>query len=140
VNVRASQANSRAEREVAVDMLGDAAEGQRVTVGADKAYDTRDFVAQCRERGVKPHVAQNLNRNGGSAIDGRTTRHSGYEASQRRRKCIEQCFGWGKQVGPLRQGMVQGLQKVDQILTLTMAAYNLTRLRTLTQPNARWAQ
>jgi len=140
VNVRASQANSRAEREVAVDMLGDAAEGQRVTVGADKAYDTRDFVAQCRERGVTPHVAQNLNRNGGSAIDGRTTRHSGYEASQRRRKCIEQCFGWGKQFGPLRQVMVRGLQKVDQILTLTMAAYNLTRLRTLTQPNARWAQ
>lgn len=134
VNVRASQANSRAEREVAVDMLVDAAGGRRVTIGADKAYDTRDFVSQCREQGVTPHVAQNLNRNGGSAIDGRTTRHLGYEASQRRRKCIEQCFGWGKQIGPLRQVMVRGLLKVDQLLTLTMAAYNLTRLRTLTQP------
>jgi transposase len=134
VNVQASQANSRAEREVAVDMLADAASGRRVTVGADKAYDTRDFVSQCREQGVTPHVAQNVNRNGGSAIDSRTTRHPGYEASQRRRKCIEQCFGWGKQIGPLRQVMVRGLRKVDQLLTLTMAAYNLTRLRTLAQP------
>ena len=115
-------------------MLADAASGRRVTVGADKAYDTRDFVFQCREQGVTPHVAQNINRNGGSAIDGRTTRHPGYEASQQRRKCIEQCFGWGKQIGPLRQVMVRGLRKVDQLLTLTMAAYNLTRLRTLAQP------
>jgi hypothetical protein len=66
-------------------------------------------------------------------IDARTTRHPGYEVSQRKRKRIEQCFGWGKVIGPMRQVMVKGLAKVDQLVTLTMAAYNLTRLRTLAQ-------
>ncbi len=135
VNVRASSSNGTAERDIAAQMLADVAEpGQRVTVGADKAYDTRGFVKACRELNVTPHVAQNTHRLGGSAIDGRTTRHPGYEVSQRKRKCIEQCFGWGKLVGPMRQVMVKGLDKVDQLLTLTMAAYNLTRLRTLAQP------
>ena len=76
-------------------------------------------------------MARNTRRTGGSAIDQRTSRHGGYAMSQRRRKCIEQCFGWGKTVGPIRQVLVRGLRKVDQLLTLTMAAYNLTRLRTL---------
>jgi hypothetical protein len=75
---------------------------------------------------------------GGSAIDGRTTRHSGYAISQRKRKCIEQCFGWGKLIGPMRQVMVRGLDKVDQLLTLTMAGYNLTRLRTLVELRPQW--
>lgn len=88
---------------------------------------------------VTPHVAQNTKRNGGSAIDARTTRHPGYEVSQRKRKRIEQCFGWGKVIGPIRQVMVQGLDKVDQLLTLTMAAYNLTRLPTLAQLRAQYA-
>ena len=115
-------------------MLADvAAQGKRVTVGADKAYDTKGFVKACRDVNVTPHVAQNTARNGGSAIDGRTTRHAGYEVSLRKRKCIEQCFGWGKEIGPIRQVMVRGLDKVDQLLTLTMAAYNLTRLRALAQ-------
>jgi transposase len=132
VNVRASQSDGYAEREIAEQMLADVAEpGKRVTVGADKAYDTRGFVKTCRAMNVTPHVAQNSRRIGGSAIDGRTTRHAGYAISQRKRKCIEQCFGWGKTVGPLRQVMVRGLKKVDQLLTLTMAAYNLTRLRSL---------
>lgn len=135
VNVQASTADGTAEREVAAQMLGDVARpGKRVTVGADKAYDTKGFVKVCREIGVTPHVAQNTSRNGGSAIDGRTTRHSGYAVSQRKRKRIEQCFGWGKLIGPIRQVMVQGLDKVDQLLTLTMTAYNLTRLRNLAQP------
>lgn len=134
VNVQASTSDGTAEREVAAQMLADVAgPGKRVTVGADKAYDTKGFVKACREIGVTPHVAQNSGRIGGSAIDGRTTRHAGYGMSQRKRKCIEQCFGWGKVVGPIRQVMVQGLDKVDQFLTLTMAAYNLTRLRTLAQ-------
>ena len=134
VNVQASTSDGTAERDVAAQMLADvAAPGKRVTVGADKAYDTKGFVKACREINVTPHVAQNINRNGGSAIDGRTTRHPGYEVSQRKRKRIEQCFGWGKLIGPIRQVMVQGLDKVDQLLTLTMAAYNLTRLRTLAQ-------
>ncbi|MBZ8139659.1 IS5/IS1182 family transposase [Rubrivivax gelatinosus] len=134
VNVQASQADGTAERDVAAQMLTDVASpGKRVTVAADKAYDTKGFVKACREMNVTPHVAQNTARIGGSAIDGRTTRHPGYAISQRRRKRIEQCFGWGKVVGSIRQVMVQGLDKIDQLLTLTMAAYNLTRLRTLAQ-------
>ena len=132
VNVQASQSDGYAEREIAVQMLaGVASPGKRITVGTDKAYDTRSFVLACRKLNITPHVARNTARSGGSAIDGRTTRHAGYAISQRKRKRIEQCFGWGKQVGALRQVMVRGLKKVDQLLTLTMAAYNLTRLRSL---------
>jgi transposase len=132
VNVQASTADGTGERDAAARMLADVAKsGKRVTIGADKAYDTKGFVKACRDINVTPHVAQNTNRIGGSAIDARTTRHVGYEISQRKRKRIEQCFGWGKMIGPIGQVMVQGLDKVDQLLTLTMAAYNLTRLRTL---------
>lgn len=132
VNVQASRSDGYAERAVAAQMLADAARpGGHITVGADKAYDTRSFVKACREIGATPHVAQNTNRVGGSAIDARTTRHTGYALSQRKRKRIEQCFGWGKLIGPMRQVMLRGLDKVDQLLTLTMAAYNLTRLRRL---------
>lgn len=134
VNVKASTSEGTAERAVAAQMLADVASpNKRVTVGADKAYDTRGFVKACRDIHVTPHVAQNTKRVGGSAIDARTTRHAGYEVSQRKRKRIEQCFGWGKVIGPMRQVMVQGLAKVDQLMTLTMAAYNLTRLRNLAQ-------
>ncbi len=134
VNARASQSDGFAEREVAAAMLADVAQsGKRITVGADKGYDTKGFVAACRGLKVTPHVARNTKRSGGSAIDARTTRHPGYAVSQRKRKRIEQCFGWGKLIGPLRQVMVRGLGKVDQLLTLTMAAYNLTRLRTLAE-------
>ena len=142
VNVRASTSDGKAEREVAEQMLADvtSSSDKRVTVGADKAYDTRGFVKACRNMRVTPHVAQNTARNGGSAIDGRTTRHAGYEISQRKRKCIEQCFGWGKVIGPIRQVMVQGLAKVDQLLMLTMTAYNLTRLRGLAQLRPQGAQ
>lgn len=134
INVKASTSEGTAERAVAAQMLADVAgQNKRVTVGADKAYDTRGFVKACRDIHVTPHVAQNTKRVGGSAIDARTTRHAGYEVSQRKRKRIEQCFGWGKVIGPMRQVMVQGLAKVDQLMTLTMAAYNLTRLRTLAQ-------
>jgi transposase len=121
VNVQASTSDGTAERDVAAQMLADVVTpGRRITVGADKAYDTR--------------------RIGGSAIDARTTRHLGYAISQRKRKRIEQCFGWGKLIGPMRQVMVQGLDKVDQLLTLTMAAYNLTRLRSLAQLRPQAAQ
>ena len=132
VNVQTTKATGTAERDAAAEMLAQIAGRKRhVTVGADKAYDTQGFVQACREIDVTPHVAQNLTRRGGSAIDGRTTRHAGYEISQRKRKCIEQCFGWAKVVGRMRQVMVRGLDKVDQTFTLTMAAYNLTRLRNL---------
>ncbi|MGH6611124.1 MAG: IS5 family transposase [Burkholderiaceae bacterium] len=137
VNAQASQASGTAERDVAVQMLDAARKaGRRISVGADKNYDTRGFVEACRERNVTPHVAQNTQRNGGSAIDGRTTRHAGYAISQIKRKCVEQCFGWGKSIGPIRQVMLRGLDKVDQLFTLTMAAYNLTRMRRLAQLRA----
>ena len=141
VNVQASSSNGTAERDVAAQMLADVAQpGKRVTVGADKGYDTRDFVKTCRQHNVTPHVAQNINRNGGSAIDARTTHHLGYGISQHKRKRIEQCFGWGKLIGPMRQVMLRGLDKVDQLVTLTMAAYNLTRLRTLANLRPQCAQ
>ena len=85
----------------------------------------------CHDIDVTPHVAQNLSRVGGSSIDGLTTRQIGYDISQRKRKCIEHCFGWAKTIGPMRQVMVRGLDKVNHTFTLTMATYNLTRLRNL---------
>ena len=127
-----TKATGTAERDAAAAMLEEiAVRAKYITVGADKAYDTRGFVQACRDINVTPHVAQNLTRIGGSAIDGRTTRHTGYEISQRKRKRIEQCFGWAKTIGPMRQVMVRGLDKVSHAFTLTMAAYNLTRLRNL---------
>jgi IS5 family transposase len=131
VNVRTTHATGKAEREAAASMLGDIGEGKRVTLGADKGYDTRGFVTDCRSIRVTPHVAQNTKRTGGSAIDDRTTRHPGYDISMRKRKCIEQCFGWVKTIGGLRQLMFRGLERVDQRFTLAMAAYNLVRMRTL---------
>lgn len=110
VDMQACTADGMAERDVATQMLADVLGlGNRLTVGADKAYDTQGAVKACREINFTPHVAQNLNRGGGSAIDGRTTRHPGYEASQRLRERIEQCFGWSELIGPIRQVMVQGL-------------------------------
>lgn len=85
-----------------------------------------------RDREVTPHVAQDDGRRGGSAIDGRTTRHSGYRASQVIRKRIEDHFGWGKTVGPTRQTLFRGLQRLDQHFELTMTASNIARMaRTL---------
>jgi IS5 family transposase len=105
--------------------------GHRVTVGADKAYDTRDFVGECRNMKVTPHVAQNTKRSGGSAIDGRTVRHAGYEVSQKKRKRIEECFGWLKTIALMRKVRHRGIEKVGWVFTLAAAAYNLVRLRKL---------
>lgn len=97
VNAQASEANGTAERDIAAQMLDAASQaGRRISVGADKNYDTRGFVQACRQRNVTPHVAQNTRRVGGSAIDARTTRHRGYEISQIKRKIVEQPFAWGK--------------------------------------------
>lgn len=120
-----------AEREAGLKMLAEVAGGHRVTVGADKAYDTRGFVAQCRSKNVTPHVAANTERSGGSAIDGRTARHSGYNISQRKRKRIEECFGWLKTVALMRKVRHLGLEKVRWMFTFAAAAYNLVRMRNL---------
>ena len=131
VNAMAWQATGTAERDTALLMLEQIPGERRVTVGGDKGFDTADFVAECRQMQVTPHVAQNQGRRGGSAIDERTTRHAGYQVSQRKRKRIEECFGWLKTIALLRKVRHRGLLKVDWVFTFACAAYNLVRLRNL---------
>lgn len=131
VEAMAWEASGTAERESALLLLEQVCGEKRITVGADKGYDTKDFVRQCRERKITPHVAQNTGRPGGSAIDARTTRQPGYDISQRKRKRVEECFGWLKTVGLLRKLRHRGLFKVDWIFTLACATYNLVRVRNL---------
>ena len=126
-----THATGTAEREAAVEMVAEVAGKQRMTVGGDKGYDTNDFVADMRGMNTTPHVAQNTERKGGSAIDGRTTRHAGYQVSQRIRKRIEEAFGWIKTVGNLRKTRHRGVAKVDWYFTLALSAYNLVRMRNL---------
>jgi transposase len=132
VNTEVFVANGTAERDAALVMLEQIPGTKQVTVGGDKAYDTADFVAECRNLKVTPHVAQNLERPGGSAIDARTTQHLGYAISQRKRKRVEECFGWLKTVALLRKVRHRGVLKVGWVFTFAAAAYNLVRLRNLT--------
>lgn len=120
-------ATGTGEREAAIAMVEDLAGSGRITLAADKAYDTADFVAEMRRLGVTPHVAQNTKRRR-SAIDGRTTRHAGYAVSQRRRKRIEEVFGWIKTVGGLRKTHHRGTSRVGWTFTLAAAAYNVVRI------------
>jgi transposase len=120
-------ATGTAEREAAADMVEELSAGHRITVGADKAYDTADFVAEMRRQGVTPHVAQN-SKGRRSAIDGRTIRHPGYAVSQRIRKRIEAVFGWMKTIGGQRKTRFRGTARVGWLFTLAAAAYNLVRL------------
>ena len=131
VDTELLQCNGTAERDGALLMLERVEGTDRVTVGADKAYDTKDFVKETRGMNVTPHVTQNLKRAGGSAIDARTTRHDGYEISRRKRKRIEEVFGWMKTVGELRKTRHRGLERVGWIFKFTAAAYNLVRMRNL---------
>jgi len=131
VNAELLQANGRAERDAALLMLEQVSGDGRLTVGGDKGYDTAEFVDECRHMNVTPHVAQNTARPGGSAIDARTTRHAGYNVSQKKRKRIEECFGWLKDIALLRKLKHRGLFKVGWIFTFAAAAYNLVRMRKL---------
>ena len=127
-----TEADGTAEREAAEQMLGEVAKGKRrITVAADKNYDTNGFVKAARRLKVTPHVAQNTERRGGSAIDGRTTRHSGYAVSQKFRKRIEEVFGWLKTTGQFRQTRYRGVTKINWYFTLAVTAYNLVRMRNL---------
>jgi transposase len=135
VNAMLTQADGRAERDAALLMLYQQWRSRRqrrrsapMSVGADKAYDTQDFVRTVRELDILPHVAQNLNRCGGSAIDGRTTRHESYRVSQRKRPWIEKAFGWMKQTGGMRKTKLRGLAKVAWQFLMTATAFNLWRL------------
>jgi len=123
-----THADGLGERKAALAMLDTVPGVHTKTVAADKAYDTKDFVAACRQRGVTPHVARNTTHQGRSAIDARTTRHPGYAVSQTIRKRIEEHFGWGKTVGRIRQTVYRGLRRVDQHFKLTMTASNITRM------------
>ncbi|MGH7948733.1 MAG: IS5 family transposase [Candidatus Binataceae bacterium] len=132
VDVELTAATGTAERDAALAMAEGLMPGS--SLGADKAYDTQGFVADLRELEIVPHVAQNLNRRGGSAIDGRTTRHRSYQVSQVIRKRIEEAFGWGKEIGGLRQTKLRGVDRVRQHFEIVMSAYNLLRIRNLLAP------
>lgn len=133
VDTRLTEANGTAEREAAIEMLAELPSEARKTVGADKAYDTEDFVKSCRGIKVTPHVAQNTSGRS-SRIDARTTRHPGYELSQYARKLIETVFGDAKQHGILRQVKLRGLAKVELLFTLAATVVNLRRLPKLLAP------
>lgn len=126
VDARLTEANGTAECTTALDMINDNAKPGS-TVGADKLYDTADFVAGCRERGCTPHVAQN-DKGRRSAIDGRTTRHPGYAISMIKRKRIEEPFGWIKTTGGLRKTRHRGRDLVEWFFVITATAYNLVRI------------
>jgi transposase len=132
VNAEVWLATGTAERDAALAMLAERLENRRVTLGADKNYDTKDFVEELRNLIVTPHVAQNQHARRRSAIDGRTTRHPGYQISQKKRKRIEEIFGWMKTVGGMRKQRHRGLSTVDWMFTFAAAAYNLVRIRNLT--------
>jgi transposase len=129
VEATLTPAAGTAERAAGKDMIESHAPGseRRLTVGADKAYDTADFVADLRQMCVTPHVAQNTSGRR-SAIDARTTRHTGYAASQKKRKLLEEAFGWVKTIGGLGRMKLKGTRRMRFAFTFAMAAYNLIRL------------
>ena len=129
VDVQITQASGTAERDTALDMLQAVPGSRHLTVGADKGYDTQDFVRECREMEVTPHVAQKQY----SAIDGRTTRHPGYRVSQRIRKRVEEIFGWVKTVAEGRKLRYCGVERNQLWAEVTLAGYNLVRMAKLTQ-------
>ena len=134
VAAQVTQASGTAERSAAIDMLGELCGPRRRTLAADKGYDTREFVRQTRELNVTPHVAQNIERRGGSAINARTTRHVGYALSIKARKRIEESFGWAKDIGLLRRPKMRGRRKIEFATLLTFTGYNLVRMRNLLAP------
>jgi len=139
VDTELLQCNGTAERDAAM-LMAERLEGtQRVTIAADKGYDTKDFVREMRGMNATPQVSQNHKRAGGSAIDGRTTRHAGYQISQRKRKRIEEVFGWMKTVGMLRKTRHRGVFKVGWVFTFAATAYNLVRMRNLLSPTVQSA-
>jgi IS5 family transposase len=130
VDVMLTQATGTAEREAALDMLERLPGMHRVTIGGDKNYDTADFVAECRQMHVTPHVARRVH----SSIDGRTSRHPGYTLSQRVRKRVEEIFGWVKTVGGGQRVRYTGVARNQLWAELTVTAFNLVRIAKLLLP------
>jgi transposase len=127
VNSRLTQAHGRAEPSAALEMVEEIPGLRRVTLGADKGYDRKEFVRELRDHNVTPHIAQKQS----SAVDRRTSRQAGYAISQTKRKRVEEIFGWLKTVGGLRKIRHRGVQRVGWMFTLALAAYNLVRMRNL---------
>jgi hypothetical protein len=129
VDVAVKPAVGVTEPEAALELLTRAvALGGTITVGADKGYDTKNFIDALRQLGATPHVAQNVTAHRGSCIDGRTTRHEGYEISAIVRRRIESIFGWKKTVGGCRKTRYRGVERTDFFATMVAAAYNLSRI------------
>ncbi|BCR07011.1 hypothetical protein DESUT3_40800 [Desulfuromonas versatilis] len=135
IEATVTPANGTAEREAALAMVKKVARGkgkrQRITLGADKNYDTQEFLGALQGRKVTPHVAQNNTSRASSAMDGRTTRHEGSKVSQRIRKRVEEIFGWMKTVGNYRSPKYRGADREGWHFTLVAAAYNLVRMRNI---------
>jgi len=128
VETELGEASGTIEREAAKTMVARYSPGaRRITLGGDKGYDAREFIDDLRALNVTPHVAQNI-ANRVSAIDGRTTRHPGYAISEKKRKLVEEPFGWAKTIGGLARPMLRGIQRLGFKFALTMAAYDLIRL------------
>ncbi len=129
VDFRIDEANGYAERRTALAMLEDNVIKERtITVGGDKGYDTADFVRDCRAINVTPHIAQTSDDRRRSAIDDRTTRHAGYLVSQRKRKLVEEIFGWMKSFGGFRRSRFKGRRRTQLAATIVAAAYNILRV------------
>jgi len=132
VDTRLTRATGTAEREAALDRAARIPGGTRqVRLGGDKNYDTQDFVAKLRDAAVTPHVAQHQHARRRSAIDARTTRHQGYAISPRKRKRVEEIFGWIKTIAGLRKTRHRGRKRVSWMFTFAAAAFNLVRMRKL---------
>lgn len=132
VSAMLTQADGYAERVAALTMVEEVPGKRRITLGGDRGFDTEEFVASCRTRHVTPHVAQSTT-NRASRIDARTLRHAGYEISQRKRKRIEECFGWMKTIGLMRKTRHKGTERVGWMFVFTAAVYNLVRFRNLAE-------
>jgi len=136
VDLQVDHVSGTAEYTNAIEMLRGREGSKRITVGGDKGYDTRDFIAECRGLNVTPHVAQNRSARRRSAIDGRTTCHPGYAASQRKRKLVEEIFGWFKTVGNFRRTRFKGRARTQFAAFFVAAAYNLLRMARLAPATA----
>jgi len=126
-----TRADGHGERQAAKAMMGLVPGAGRKSIGADKNYDTAAFIEACRDMNVTPHVAMNIERNGASVIEGRTSRHDSYRTSQRIRKRIEEHFGWARTVGRIRRTVFRGINRVDQQFKLNMLASNIVRMARL---------
>lgn len=131
VDVRVTHAVGKAEEKAAASMAAAIRGKHRATLGGDKGYDSNELLRELRDMGVTPHIAKNDHERRTSSIDQRTLRHDGYDVSQKKRKLVEQIFGWGKTVGSLRKMKHRGLELVQSITTFNLAAYNLIRVRNL---------